>query len=55
MSKPTENTFRLTNPSATELLWEYDNIIISKIKEGYEEEEAKKFASQYQKDKYYKI
>lgn len=53
MSKATENPFRLSNPTAAELLFEYDRLVDEKEKEGYDRKSAEEFATKYQKDKYH--
>lgn len=53
MATPTTNLFRLSNPSAAELLFEYDQLVSEKEKEGYDKKSAEDFATKYQKEKYY--
>lgn len=53
MAAPTTNPFRLSNPSAAELLFEFDKMVDDKEKEGFDRKSAEEFVKKYQKDKYH--
>ena len=52
MSNETQNPFRLTNPSARDVLVEFDKMVEEKEKEGYDKDSARDYARKFQKEKY---
>lgn len=53
MSNETQNPFRLTNPSARDVLVEFDKMVEEKEKEGYDKDSARDYARKFQKEKYW--